>query len=143
MDRLRACAAILYNDKILMVNHQDGSHNYWTLPGGGVNDGETLEQTVIREVKEESGLDVTVGQLLFTEEYEFGKSYCYFAHLTGEATEPTLAFLPEEESIFGTMVRSVAWHSLKDKKDDIQVSQVISTLSLNVLVISNEATPKE
>ncbi len=129
--RPRACAAVLHDDKILMVHHQNGSHTYWTLPGGGVDEGETLEQAAIREVKEESGLDVTVAELLFMEEYEFGRSYCYLARLTGEATEPTLAFLPEAESIFGTMVRSVAWHSLKDKKDDIQVSKVITMLGLN------------
>jgi 8-oxo-dGTP diphosphatase len=132
MDRPRACAAVIHDDMILMVNHQNGPHNYWTLPGGGVNDGETFEQAVVREVKEESGLDVTVGDLLFTEEYEFGKSHCYLARLIGDATEPTLAFLPGEESIFGTMVRSVAWHSLKDKKHDVQVSKVISTLGLKL-----------
>jgi len=130
MNRPRACAAILDKDKILMVCHQNGSHTYWTLPGGGVDEGETFEQTIIREVKEESGLDVSVSDLLFTEEYEFGKSYCYLAHLIGEVTNPTLTFLPEEESIFGTMVRSVAWNSLKEKKDDIQVSKVISILGL-------------
>jgi len=132
MNRPRACAAILHGDKILMVLHQNGLRTYWTLPGGGVDDGETFEQAVVREVKEESGLDVTVEKLLFTEEYEFGKSYCYLANLAGKTTEPTLAFLPKEESIFGTMVHSVAWHSLKDKKDDIQVSKVISTLGLNI-----------
>lgn len=132
MDRPRACAAILHDDKILMVHHRIGSHTYWTLPGGGVDEGETFEQAAIREVKEETGLDVTIAELLFTEEYEFGKSYCYLACLTSEVTEPTLAFLPEAESIFGTMVCSVAWLSLKDKKDDIQVSKVITVLGLTL-----------
>ncbi|MBK9926595.1 MAG: NUDIX hydrolase [Anaerolineales bacterium] len=131
MDRPRACAAVLHDDKILMVCHQIPSRTYWTFPGGGVNEGEPFDQAAVREVKEETGLDVKVIRLLFVEDYEFGKSYCYLAELMNDNIEPTLEFLPEEESVFGTMLHSAAWHSIKDKKDDIQVSQVISILGLN------------
>ena len=95
-----------------------------------MNEGEELEYAVVREVKEETGLDVKPIRLLFEEEYEFGISYCYLAELLNDNTEPSLDFLPEEESIFGTMLHSAEWHSIKDKKDDIQVSKVIEILGL-------------
>lgn len=115
-----------------MVCHKTPSRTYWTFPGGGVNEGETLEQAVVREVKEETGLDVKVVRFLFEENYEAGTGYCYLAELIGEERELTLDFLPAEESIFGTMLHSAAWHSLKEQKDDIQVSKVISTLGLDI-----------
>lgn len=130
MDLPHAFAAVLHDDKILMVQYQDGSRTYWTLPGGEMVWGESLEQTARREIKDVSGLDVIVGQLLFTRDNEYGKSYCFLATLMGEVTEPTLDLLPEEASTLGSRVIAVAWQSLKDKKDDIQVSKVISILGL-------------
>jgi 8-oxo-dGTP diphosphatase len=134
MNRSRACAAILKDDKVLMVCHQTAVRTYWTLPGGGKQEGESLEQTVLREVKEETGLDVEIIQLLFEEDYEYGKSYCYHAKLIDETAELTLAFLPKEESLLGTMLHSVAWHPLTEKKDDIQISKVISILGLSSII---------
>jgi 8-oxo-dGTP pyrophosphatase MutT (NUDIX family) len=44
--------------RILLVKR--GDNTLWALPGGGHDIGETIEQTAIREVKEETGLDVEV-----------------------------------------------------------------------------------
>ena len=52
MIRPRACAAIIQNGKILMVLHRSPTREYWTLPGGGIENNEIPEQTIVREVKE-------------------------------------------------------------------------------------------
>jgi ADP-ribose pyrophosphatase YjhB (NUDIX family) len=44
--------------RILLIKRRD--NELWALPGGGHAIGETIEETAIREVKEETGLDVEI-----------------------------------------------------------------------------------
>ena len=56
---LAVSAAIFRDGRVLIVRRaRPPAHGLHTLPGGGVELGETLEQAVIREVREETGLDV-------------------------------------------------------------------------------------
>lgn len=59
--RVRVAAAILHEGKVVLVRHRSGDSTYHLLPGGGVDYRETLAQAVVREVKEETGLDVRLG----------------------------------------------------------------------------------
>jgi 8-oxo-dGTP diphosphatase len=63
--RVRVAALILLGGKVVLVRHRMGSSAYHLLPGGGVNYRETLEDAVVREVREETGLEVVLGRLLF------------------------------------------------------------------------------
>jgi len=49
-------------DEVLLVHRND--YDLWNLPGGGLEKGESPWEGVIREVKEETGLDVEVSKLL-------------------------------------------------------------------------------
>jgi 8-oxo-dGTP diphosphatase len=114
-----------------MVRHQDGKRNYWTLPGGGVTEGESLEHATIREVLEETHLDVSVVKLLFEEIYEYGISYCFLATVK-DGEEAKLGNDPEEKDIphQHRMLQEVSWHSLESMKGDQQVSKVMAILAL-------------
>ena len=48
-------------NKILLIKRNTiPFKGYWALPGGRMDTGETVEQTIVREVKEETGLEVTI-----------------------------------------------------------------------------------
>lgn len=52
--RVAARALVVQNDKVLLV-WENGS-SWWQIPGGGVDYGETMESTLVREVEEELGV---------------------------------------------------------------------------------------
>lgn len=56
---------VIDRDRVLLVKRAHPPlAGEWTLPGGGIEVGETLEAAVAREVREETGLEVTVGPLV-------------------------------------------------------------------------------
>lgn len=62
----RAGAIIIKDNKILLIHRfMKDWGEYWVFPGGGVDDGETTEQAMVREVMEELSLTVTESKLLF------------------------------------------------------------------------------
>jgi mutator protein MutT len=61
--RVRSAAILIQNNSLaLMERHRDGRH-YFSFPGGGVDAGETPEQAVVREVREELGVEARVIRL--------------------------------------------------------------------------------
>jgi len=67
--RISAGAIIIQGDKILLVryNNTDGT-SFLAGPGGGVLSNEGIYQAVVREVKEETGLEVSPYRVLFVED---------------------------------------------------------------------------
>lgn len=68
--RVRVCGICLANDKILLVNHSMyPGHDFWSLPGGGVDFGEKASEALEREMTEETGLVTKVNSFLFLKEF--------------------------------------------------------------------------
>jgi len=62
-------AVIIREGEILLTVNNDGKRSFYLLPGGGQEPGETMEQALLRECKEEIGSRVAVGEMLWVREF--------------------------------------------------------------------------
>jgi len=103
IDRISVYGIIIYNKHVLLVPQWDG----YDFPGGGKEPGETLYDTLIREVREETGYEVERGQTISVsddyfvhphrEEYWHSVLIYYTAHITGgELSDEGLAEFEKE-----------------------------------------------
>jgi ADP-ribose pyrophosphatase YjhB (NUDIX family) len=74
-----ARAIVVKGDSLLVMHRSKFGQEYYTLVGGGVDAGETIEQALHRELAEETGVRVTVPRLVFVEEAgrPYGTQYVY------------------------------------------------------------------
>lgn len=70
--QVRVTGVLIEGDKVLLLNQDTDNGRSWSLPGGKVEEGETLEAALVREMREESGLEISVGRLLYVCDY-FGE----------------------------------------------------------------------
>jgi len=69
--RLPCVGAVILDEAgrlLMIVRVHDPGQGLWSIPGGRIEPGETPEQAVVREVREETGLEVSCGPLLGTAE---------------------------------------------------------------------------
>ncbi|MFE5860207.1 NUDIX domain-containing protein [Streptomyces virginiae] len=61
----RVTGIVIEDGQILLLDQDTDGDRSWSLPGGKVEPGETLEQALKREMLEETGVEVEVGRLLY------------------------------------------------------------------------------
>ncbi|MFC6592209.1 NUDIX domain-containing protein [Deinococcus lacus] len=78
--RPRACALIFNPDnpqQILLILRRKGGHAYATLPGGGIEAGETPAEAAAREVLEEVNLSVRIGEQVLEMDNSHGDKHSH------------------------------------------------------------------
>lgn len=84
---LAASGIILQDKKILLLQRSQYTENYpefWGCPGGRAEAGETAEQNVIREVKEECNLDFTPTEIIKIGIWQDRKYYLFLGNWIGD-----------------------------------------------------------
>lgn len=75
----RGAVIIIKDNKILLIKRHKCGRDYYILPGGTMDKGETIKQTAIREAKEETGFDVTLSkQKPLKSKFEYRDEYYFF-----------------------------------------------------------------
>ena len=91
MKHIEVVAAIIRKgDKIFATQRGYGDwKDWWEFPGGKMEEGESLEDALCREIKEELSAEIQIDRFLHTVEYDYPKfhltMHCYICSLLGEA----------------------------------------------------------
>ena len=115
--RNRSVAIVIRNGKILMERccYKDANNGreFFTVPGGGIEEGETPEKAVLRELKEECGLDGTIVKALAIVCSQGRKEYSF--EVSGpEDQQAVTGYDPEEVGSENPGLREVVWKSLNE-----------------------------
>lgn len=83
MKKDRASAIIQYDNGMIVIKRIKGydknKEEYYTIPGGGREEGETIEEATIREIKEELGIDINLTDKCYEIQSQDRKQYFYIA----------------------------------------------------------------
>lgn len=134
MSRTSARAIVIKDNKLLVINRDKFGEKYTTLPGGLVMLNEQPDQAVIREVSEESMIEVANPRLIFIDHAEFyGDQLVYYCdYITGE---PALRQDSPEYTInqMGKNMYIPAWLSLADLPNTKFVSPELQQAIINAV----------
>ncbi|MFY9228362.1 MAG: NUDIX domain-containing protein [Candidatus Microsaccharimonas sp.] len=78
MARDRAVGIVIRENKLLVMFRKNNHGEYYVFPGGGVEDGETNEQATVRELDEETSVEVKTDRLLYTLHHDNGDTHYFF-----------------------------------------------------------------
>lgn len=98
MKIIEVCAAIIINNnKILLTQRGYGEYkDKWEFPGGKIEENETKEETIIREIKEELDATIKIEKFLTKVEYDYTSFYLKMNVFIASLTSSRLLFKEHE-----------------------------------------------
>jgi 8-oxo-dGTP diphosphatase len=134
--RVGASAVIIRDDHLLVVEFGAGWKRHFNLPGGGIESGESIVEGLQREVHEETGASITVGNLLFVSEYfpphaqhhdgALHKLLLIFRCYLQPESEPHLPHDPDSHQV------AIQWVRLQDLPNQPLIPQIGTQLLTSI-----------
>ncbi len=117
-------AAIIHDNKLLLTERGYGNFkDKWEFPGGKIEENETMEDAIIREIKEELDAKITPKKYLCKVEYDYGNFYLIMNVFICSLDSENLNFKEHE---------AAKWIDLKKLDSDVSS---LDLLPADVLVI--------
>ena len=99
MKEIKVVAAIIQKEnKILATKRGYGEFiNMWEFPGGKIESGETKEQALVREIKEELNIEIIVDKFAIDIEYQYPNFYLFMSCFMCSIKEGSIEFLEHND----------------------------------------------
>lgn len=99
MKEIKVVAAIIQKEnKILATKRGYGEFiNMWEFPGGKIESGETKEQTLVREIKEELNIEISVDKFAIDIEYQYPNFYLFMSCFMCSIKEGSIELLEHND----------------------------------------------
>lgn len=99
MKEIKVVAAIIQKEnKILATKRGYGEFiNMWEFPGGKIESGETKEQALVREIKEELNIEINVDKFAIDIEYQYPNFYLFMSCFMCSIKEGSIELLEHND----------------------------------------------
>lgn len=99
MKQIKVVAAIIQKEnKILATKRGYGEFiNMWEFPGGKIEPGETKEQALVREIKEELNIEISVDKFAIDIEYQYPNFYLFMSCFMCSIKEGSIELLEHND----------------------------------------------
>lgn len=134
MENVKVVYILLFDEsgkQVLMVKNKGSHGSYYTLPGGRVEKGETLQEAAIRETKEETGIDIEIEGIIFVNEafIENVKQHSIFITFKGKRIGGDLVLSRPDE------IEEIVWMDVASAEKLIHIPEKLEGLfSQKILV---------
>ncbi|MGR6013220.1 NUDIX hydrolase [Bacillus paranthracis] len=115
MERWIGCAAVCVNERnevLMVLQGQKGEEKRWSVPSGGLEKGETLEECCIREVWEETGYNVEVVSKIYEKRRDYIWGSCIRSLLCRKKIGGSMKIQDPDE-----LIHEIAWKRIDEMKE--------------------------
>ncbi len=79
----RVAGIVIKDSKVLLINRKKNNKEYYVFPGGSVEENETKEKALIRELNEETSVKVKIDRLVYVHDYQTSQQFYYLCDYQG------------------------------------------------------------